>query len=846
MSNTTKAKSHDRLIYIFSFGIPVIIVMVILAIRGVYPFGERSFLFSDMYHQYMPFFTEFYEKIKAGEGLGYSFRVGIGSNFLALYVYYLASPLHWLGFLFPKEHIMEFMTYLAVTKIGLCGLTSCVFFTKHFKTKHPVCALASVFYALSGFMAAYNWNIMWLDCVVLLPLIILGLERMMEEGKAALYCITLALCIYTNYYISIMICMFLVLYFLVRLLWTKKKMAAFLRFGLFSLLAGGMAAILLVPEVAAILQTDFGEASFPTEYKSYYPILDVLSRHCLAVSCERGLDHWPNIYCGVAVFLLAPMYAVNEKIPARRRFGLLFLAGLLLYSFCANVPDFIWHGLNFPDSLPGRQSFLYIFVLLIICVEAVLKLKEVPDKTVIQCYMGAAAFLLFSEKFVESDDYIPGIQLITLCFVTAYGILLYLYKRKESKSVKTTLLAIAIIVVIAETSINTVNTTLGTTSRTEYLEQLPDYRKLAGIAQNREETFFRFEKFEKKTKNDGTLAGYSTGSVFSSTMNSDVMDLYARLGMRHSKVFYCMEGATPFVYALFNVNYLFAEDDSFGNEIYPLLEQSGDVVLYENTMTLPLGYVAPKGYDLPEGYKNNPVELQNRMINDLGISEDLLEPASYHKDGNDLVITAYKDGIYYARMNNSSTRKVEVYGTEGKSRKYKDLKIGSLVYLGYLKNGDTVTIKNDDSSDDTPTVSGDGYRLNEEVCREVLDLLGQNHMTMKTFEANKIEGSITMEKPGRVILSVPAEKGWKVKVNGVVTEPERFGNALMAFDLETGDYTISMEYVPEGSSAGRLISLVSILIFALICVLTRTPKKTPKKTLEKTTQNEKKDLPKNA
>ena len=157
-----------------------------------------------------------------------------------------------------------------------------------------------------------------------------------------------------------------------------------------------------------------------------------------------------------------------------------------------------------------------------------------------------------------------------------------------------------------------------------------------------------------------------------------------------------------------------------------------------------------------------------------------------------------------------------------------------------------MTIKNDDSSDDTPTVSGDGYRLNEEVCREVLDLLGQNHMTMKTFEANKIEGSITMENPGRVILSVPAEKGWKVKVNGVVTEPERFGNALMAFDLETGDYTISMEYVPEGSSAGRLISLVSILIFALICVLTRTPKKTPKKTMEKTTQNEKKDLPKNA
>lgn len=828
MSEVTKNKKQAWLIYGGSFGIPVLIVMVILIIKGVYPFGERSFLFSDMYHQYMPFFTEFYEKIKSGEGLGYSFHVGIGSNFLALYVYYLASPLHWLAFLFPKEHIMEFMTYLAVTKIGLSGLTASICFRKHYKTNHPICMFAAVFYALSGFMAAYNWNIMWLDCVILLPLIILGLEQLMQEGKTTLYCISLALSIFTNYYISIMICMFLVLYFGVRLLWTPKKIEAIGRFAIYSLLAGAMAAVLLIPEVAAILQTDFGEASFPKKYETYYPILDVLSRHTLAVSCERGLEHWPNIYCGVAVFLLAPLYAINEKIPARRRFGMLFLAGLMLYSFSANVPDFIWHGLNFPDSLPGRQSFLYIFILLFICVDAVLHIHDLPDRSVIHCYLGAAAFLLFSEKFATGDDYIPGLQLVTLLFVTIYGVLLYIYKRRKAKKVRVILLAAAIVLVIAESTINTANTTLGTTSRTDYLGKIEDYQKMAREADDRRDTFFRLEKFEKKTKNDGTLAGFSTASVFSSTMNSSVMDLYKRLGMRHSKVFYCFEGATPFVQALFNVDFMLAEDEVYENEYYTKKAQSGDVILLENAIRLPLGYVAPSGYDLQEGYKNNPVELQNRMVNDLGVEGDLLQPTSYEKDGDDIILTAGKAGLYYAKISNSGTKKIKISGGSLDGKTFKDLKIGALLYLGYLESGEEVRLVNDDSSDDTKTVAAEGYRLDQDVCREAIDKLGSVHMEMKEFDAKKIEGSISLSKAGRVILSVPAEKGWKVNVNGQPTEPAKFGEALMAFDLEPGIYTISMHYVPEGSTAGKMVSVAGILMFALITYLKKPRKRKSK------------------
>ena len=49
-----------------SFLIPFAVMMTIILCRGIYPFGDNSFLHMDMYHQYMPFFSEFLHKLKNG------------------------------------------------------------------------------------------------------------------------------------------------------------------------------------------------------------------------------------------------------------------------------------------------------------------------------------------------------------------------------------------------------------------------------------------------------------------------------------------------------------------------------------------------------------------------------------------------------------------------------------------------------------------------------------------------------------------------------------------------------------------------------------------------------------
>ena len=809
-------RSMQRAVLFLSFIVPVGIMLAIFAINGIYPFGDRSFLFSDMYHQYMPFFSELLHKVRGGESLHFSYHVGIGSNFLALYVYYLASPFHVLALLVPEAYLMEFMSYLTVVKLGLCGLTACIYLRRHFGTGNPGVVFFACFYALSGYTAAYNYNIMWVDCIILAPLIVLGLERLVKEGRGAFYCVTLSLSLFTNYYISIMICIFLVLYFILLLMTQKRRLRSIGLFAVSSLLAGGMAAMLLVPEVCAILQTDFGDMNFPKKVESYFSVLDMLARHCMCVTTERGLDHWPNIYCGSAVLVLLPMYVGNRHIPIREKFCRLVLTGFLLLGFSTNLLDFIWHGLNYPDSLPARQSFLYILLVLTMCCDAYLHVKEEDPGHIVQGCVAAGIFILFCEKFIGHEDFELGVKVLTLCFALAYGILLYLYRTRKDREVLWRVGILAMALVVAETSVNTFNTSVGTTSRSAYLGQQADYLALYEGTRGQQESLYRLEKFTRKTKNDGTLTGYPTASVFSSTLNSYVMDLYKRLGMRHSKVYYGFDGATGFTSALLNVHYMFGESEKYENDLYTLLDRSGDIYLYACEATLPFGYVAPVGYDLPEGYDFQALKLQNQMVSKLGIDGTLFVKESREAAGDDIRFTSREAGIYYAILTASGTKKVACIGGSTQTEEYNDLKQGSVLYLGYLEKDQTVTLTNNDEKDETPKISADIYRMDLKVLQEALDVLSANHLEQVRWESDRLSGSISMEEAGRLILSIPYEAGWDIRINGQEAEGVLFGGCLMAFDLEPGQYSLELHYVPEGARAGLALSAGSILVFALL------------------------------
>lgn len=837
MAGYSRAYLRRNAAYLLSFFIPLSVMLGIFIYNGVFPFDDWSFMHSDMYHQYVPFLSEMLHKLRSNDSLFYSWNVGIGSNFIALYAYYMASPFNWFMLLFPDAYLIEFMSYLVILKIGLCGFTFSWYLSRHFHSKSLALVPFSVFYALSGYLAAYNWNVMWLDCIFLFPLIALGLERLVSEGRYRLYCISLALCILSNYYISIMICIFLVLYF-VLLLFTYRKTPGqvpriFLRFALFSGLAGGMAAILLIPELAALRLTKFTQFRFPEELKFYFTTIDMLSRHCINVAVETGLDHWPNLYCGVAVFLLVPLYMANRKIPLREKAARFGLLALLLVSFAANIPNFIWHGMNYPDSLPCRQSFLYIFLLLTLCCEALLRIRACSFRTVGSAFCLSLGAVLLFEKLMEGQEaYSVESFLLTAVFLCLYGAFLYLYRKgnfvpETSFSQETAsqqaqgtrsrafLLSALLLLVTAEVTVNMYQTSCSVTSRSNYLKDNDSYAALAERIREEDPDFFRFEKKERRTKNDGTLIGYPTASLFSSTANGHVEELYETLGMSHSKVFYCFDGATPLTSSLLSVRYLFSRSANEDTRLYELTGQDGEIYLYRCKYSLPLGFWMEAdpilGNALEHGMEQeaaNPLDRQNRMAAALGMEGNLFISAAAGSDAASTIVSVEEPGHYYAWVGNNrvDTLKME---SGGESQTFEKLKHHYICDLGWHDFGEMISLHSEDSNNLELSV----YRLDYEVLDAMISALGSVPMTVDSFDSTRIVGHIRTERTGELILSMPYEPGWAILVDGEKITPSLFADTFPRIPLEPGEHIIRMHYRPAGFTAGILVSACSLFLF---------------------------------
>ena len=198
---------------LLAFLAPLLGMFMVMIIRGFEPFGKTSMLYSDMYHQYYPFFVAFRKALLSGESLLYSWDVGMGMDYLGLISYYLASPLNLLSVLVPEGWLLEYFSLLMPIKLGLAGMFFAIFLKKLFHKDDISLVLFGAFYALCAWALGYQWNIMWLDTFALLPLVALGTVSLLRDKKFILYTLTLFLSVYSNYYIGLFTCIFVALSF---------------------------------------------------------------------------------------------------------------------------------------------------------------------------------------------------------------------------------------------------------------------------------------------------------------------------------------------------------------------------------------------------------------------------------------------------------------------------------------------------------------------------------------------------------------------------------------------------------------------------------------------------------
>lgn len=825
--------------YIAAFGLPFFICVIICIGNGVYPFGDNCILHIDMYHQYCPFFTEFLNKLQSGGSLQYSWNLGLGSDFVSLYAYYLASPLNFLILLCPKSHVIEFMTLLIILKISASGLTFFLYIRHHYKLvgkdgrmhKNQVipAIVFSTAYALSGFVAAYSWDIMWMDCIALFPLIMIGLERLVQEKKAGLYYITLALCIFCNYYISIMICIFLVFAFVLLFFSQKKgKGGAVLRFGWYSLLAGASSAILLLPEIAVLSVSGSAEGGFPKTAEFYFNILAELGRGAAVTSVYTGNDHWPNLYAGAFSLFLVWIYVLNRRISWKEKVPRIAMLAFFLVSFAENQLDYIWHGMHFPQALPGRQSFLYSFVLLSMGFAAVRKRKGTKIWHIAVAAIVSMMLLLLSGWYGDETVTEPVSLVITALFICVYAVTFVLTKITGKKK-RLAFAQFAVFVAVAELAINMATTGFGTTSRVAYTEKQTDYENLLETAkEDNEETgsgFYRVEDTERKTKNDDSLYGYASATIFSSLMNLDVSHLFQSLFMEGGKNFYCYNGATPLSSSLFSVKYMLSDSALEESPYRTLIGGSGSSFLYRNNYSLPLGFVMDE--QAIANWTSSTADRMaslNSLTSALGAEGQMLYPATCVTDANagDTTIDIAEDGYYYADYVSCTSDTLTVNRSDGWTKQYSKTSHRYLIELGECKAGDEIHILNSNME----SIEFQVYQLNEKVVQQAFDTLNAQTMQLTDMTDRKIEGKIQVQNAGRLILSVPADEGWTLYVDGKETEIEPLADALVGVHLEKGSYTIKLCYTTPGLKVGAGISLGAVILFLIsACVRTGISRK---------------------
>ena len=419
---------------VIAFVVPVLILLLLYIIRGIFPFGERIYVRMDFYHQYAPFMKEFVNHIRNGESLLYAWEYGLGTNYWAHYAYYLASPWNLLLLLVPTDYIIEAMNVTMVLRAGVAG-ASFVYFLKEDRKEKVAMAAFGIFYALCGYYIAYSCNIIWMDGFALFPLVALGVSRIVKGKSALLYTVSMLICTFSNFYLAVIMGMCCVIWLLLclvsrRHLRIKEFFTVCASFTGHTVLYVAMCAVIMLPVVYALSNTPAGDSTFPTEAEFYYSFYEVFERMLMNTDSVLKGSELPNIYASVLAVVLLPLFFCNKTIRIKEKIAYGLVLAFMLVSFWCNIPDYIWHGFHFPNSFPARQAFFFVFLLLAMGYRAYERRKRLAPAVICVTVPMMLIFVGVLWYFLGKDTEKFGILIYgcSAIFVLIYGILLFAEK----------------------------------------------------------------------------------------------------------------------------------------------------------------------------------------------------------------------------------------------------------------------------------------------------------------------------------------------------------------------------------------------------------------------------------
>ncbi|MDY3052259.1 MAG: YfhO family protein [Ndongobacter sp.] len=686
-------------IIVLSFLLPVLAMTAGFIYSGIWPFGEHTTLAVDLRNEYLGFYEAFRDALRTGDGFFYSVTKSLGGEMAATFAFYLMSPWNLLFFAFPRTALPFIIELTQLIKIGLAGSSFSILllYSEHGDDWRVV--LYSTLYALLSFNTANLLNHVWLDTIILLPLVVLGLERMLRGKNPFLYVLTLSCSIIFNFYIGYMTCIFLCLFVLYDLIrqprktcctrseWTKHQFFAFLRFACYSLLAGLISAFLLLPTLHSIVMSKGSYASdVVAGWVFDYPPMDFFAKMIpAAFNYDQVPSGLPNVFTGTITTLFCALFFFNKRISLRERLTAFVIVAFLFLSMNIKNLTIFWHGMQYPIWYEYRFSWVFSFF---ICLLAFRSMRRIPSpKTgimiVVTLLYGAMLFYLY--RHLDQYDFLTPYHIIAAAIVYLLIAVLCLLNPIKRKAAA----ALLVLISFAEMATNAAFHT-GCYSYEPLAEFQLNERELRAVSEGllpSESGFWRVEKTFMHDNNDGMRFGWPGITHFNSALERETIDLFNALGFATTKNSINGTNPTKFTDAFFGIRYYLvgkkeAIDDQkyVGSRIFNAKSTRPDladmnevkdttfVKVYETPQRMPLGILAESS--LPELVSNraNPVDFQDWIANAI---DGTPEETNYFrrirmgeiKLQNVKVVSEKENQTTYAPIDESKSARIHFYFT---------------------------------------------------------------------------------------------------------------------------------------------------------------------------------------
>lgn len=862
--NRQNWKKQHALILTGSFLIPVILMGAYFAYRQMAPFGPSSLLTVDLGQQYVDFFAYFRNIILHHPGsLFYSFSKGLGGEMLGTNAYYLFSPLNLILPFFPGQWLTSGIMILTLVRYGLAGLAFAWLLLKtRLQSGFRIWAFSTA-YALNGWMIANQLNMIWLDALIILPLIIWGLLKLLHDGRPGTYIAWLAVMMIDNYYMAWMICLFTILVVLWQLPtladWRTRLKAA----GAYlasSIASGGIAAITLLPTFYALTTSKGTYTETAISSKLEYQPLKMLGKLVPgSFDFNQMPSGQPNIYIGMLLMIGASLYFFNSRIKWSQRLVAGLVTIFFILSFCYEPLDLLWHAGQFPVWYPYRFSFIFAFWCILLAARALQPSFQLswPEALVVLALSGLIFWLTGRLKL----SYLSTSQrLIGLGFVVVSLAALMIARRNSPRLYD--FLIILIVACDVGTSAFTSLNKIAYVSQDEFGKYTQQLDQASRHLKHHDAGFYRIAKTFMRTKDDPMQGDFYSADHFGSTLEPPIPAFMGAIGQPAGDGFVSYDNGTQVSDALLGFKYTMTarhhgiED---GDQIMPLsgyrpdwthlpkVDQTKMITSRRNPAALPIAFGASseifqlgKATLDPLSYQSqifqalagrpinqplftvqnftsvrfNNVQAAHQITGTTFRKQNLLQPATIK-----LKFTPPTNDSYYLTLGPEVNDSATISLNRRDFSQYNTYRDTVVINLAHHQKGKPVTITFRLKKTSAWLQNVSVYRLKQRAFNSSLKTLQQSPLKIQKATPTSIKGTVHIHRGQSALMTtIPAAAGWHVRVDGQRVQPRTVISTFMALPITSGTHRVEFYYRPPFLILGAIITVISL---GLTCYVTR-------------------------